>query len=171
MVTSRVPRSGASVGVSISTQRRMPSSMVRESNGFEEGIAVAFVIRRNDGLLQMPGAAQAKTVSAAVGLFVAAADQFDHVDDGAAQLDVGDEREGADQRKSVGGREEIGDVSRRGRFVKTIRVGSAGRALEQERYRDLKDFGDLVDAAGADAVGAFLIFLDLLECQPPPLPQ
>src|SRR5882672_4355802 len=36
MVTSWLTWSGASVGVSISTQRRMPSRMVEESKGFED---------------------------------------------------------------------------------------------------------------------------------------
>src|SRR5882724_9885579 len=117
MAASLLTCSGASVGVSISTQRRMPSSMVVESKGLEEAMRHAFVIRRNDGLLQMPGAAQAKSGSAAIGLFVPA-DQFDHVDDGAPQLDVGDAREGADQRQSLGGCQEIGDIGRRGRVAK-----------------------------------------------------
>src|SRR6266699_4818682 len=38
MVTSRLTWSGASVGVSISTQRRMPSRIVAESKGFEDAV-------------------------------------------------------------------------------------------------------------------------------------
>src|SRR6267143_4190740 len=40
MVTSWLTWSGASVGVSISTQRRMPSRMVEESKGFEEVVSM-----------------------------------------------------------------------------------------------------------------------------------
>src|SRR5580692_801158 len=37
--------------------------------------------------------------------------------------------------------------------------------LEEERNRHLKDLGNVLQAAGADAIGALLVFLDLLECQ------
>ena len=40
-----------------------------------------------------------------------------------------------------------------------------GRALKKERYRDLQDMGNLLQPAGADAVGALFVFLDLLEGQ------
>jgi hypothetical protein len=36
-------------------------------------------------------------------------------------------------------------------------------ALEEERYWHLKNVGDLLQSAGPDAVGAFLVFLHLLE--------
>ena len=36
-------------------------------------------------------------------------------------------------------------------------------ALEEERYWHLKDMGDLLQPAGPDAVGAFFVFLHLLE--------
>jgi hypothetical protein len=115
-----------------------------------------FVAPRNDASLQR----------------VARDDLFDQVDDGAAEFAVGDAREGADQRQSFGSREEIGDVSRRGRLADAFRVHrGAGDAFEQERHRDLKDFGNLLQAAGADAVGALLVFLDLLEGQPERIAQ
>jgi len=41
----------------------------------------------------------------------------------------------------------------------------AGAPSKEERDRHLKDLGDLLQAAGADAVGPFLVFLNLLECQ------
>src|SRR5215831_7317899 len=37
------------------------------------------------------------------------------------------------------------------------------RALEEERYRHLQNVGDLLQPAGPDAVGAFLVFLHLME--------
>src|SRR4029077_1952686 len=43
---------------------------------------------------------------------------------------------------------------------------AARSALEQERHRDLQHFRNLLDAAGTDAVGALLVFLDLLKGQP-----
>ena len=39
------------------------------------------------------------------------------------------------------------------------------RAFEEKRNRHLQNIGDLLQAAGADAVGAFLVFLHLLEGQ------
>jgi len=38
-----------------------------------------------------------------------------------------------------------------------------GRAFEEERYGHLQDVGDLLQSARPDAVGAFLVFLHLLE--------
>jgi hypothetical protein len=40
-----------------------------------------------------------------------------------------------------------------------------GRPLEEERNLHLKDLGNMLQAAGADAIGALLVFLNLLECQ------
>src|SRR5262245_44163090 len=40
-----------------------------------------------------------------------------------------------------------------------------GCALEEERDRDLEYMGDLLQSAGADAVGSFFVFLHLLESQ------
>src|SRR5262249_49289635 len=37
------------------------------------------------------------------------------------------------------------------------------RVFEEERYWHLKNVGDLLQPAGPDAIGAFLLFLHLLE--------
>ena len=39
------------------------------------------------------------------------------------------------------------------------------RAFEEKRNRHLKDLGEVLKAAGADAVGTLLVFLKLLERQ------
>ena len=41
--------------------------------------------------------------------------------------------------------------------------GMLRRAFEEKRHRHLQDMGNLLQAAGADAVGALLVFLHLLE--------
>jgi hypothetical protein len=38
-------------------------------------------------------------------------------------------------------------------------------ALEEKRNRHLKDLGQVLQAAGANAVRPFLVFLQLLKCQ------
>src|SRR5271154_6875689 len=111
------------------------------------------------------GVSQTETTiaSALVGAF-ARGDLLDHLDNAAPKLGVGDARECAGQRQGLGGRQEIRDVSRRGAFGETVGAGgAAGAALEQKRYRDLKYFGDLLNAAGPDPVGALFVFLNLLE--------
>src|SRR3569623_420579 len=93
-------------------------------------------------------------------------DLFDEVDDAAAKLGVGDLRESARQRQSLGGRKKVRDVSGRGCFAETLDAGAAARtAFEQEGNRHLQNIGDLMQAARADAVGAFFVFLDLLKGQ------
>jgi hypothetical protein len=42
----------------------------------------------------------------------------------------------------------------------------AGAPSKKKRDRHLKDLGDVLQAAGADAIGPLLVFLDLLERQP-----
>jgi hypothetical protein len=59
--------------------------------------------------------------------------------------------------------------------VSAVRVPSAGTAstsvrwsdfcLEEERNLHLKDLGNMPQAAGTDAIGTLLVFLNLLECQ------
>src|SRR6266566_8706028 len=95
---------------------------------------------------------------------LARGDMLDQIDNAAAELGVGDARKRAGQGQSFRGREKIGDVSGRGAFTKTFGPRVAARsALEQKRDRDLEDFRDLLDAAGADPIGTFLVFLNLLE--------
>jgi hypothetical protein len=45
------------------------------------------------------------------------------------------------------------------------------RAFEEERHRDLKEIGDVLQAASADAIGPVLILLHLLDVIPSPLPS
>src|SRR6185312_2419585 len=90
---------------------------------------------------------------------LACGDLLDQIDDAAAELGIADARERARQRQTFRSREEVGDVGRRGSFAETFGRSSAGwTSLEQEGDRDLEDLGDLLDAAGADPVGAFLVF-------------
>src|SRR5665213_938077 len=187
MVASLLTCSGASVGVSISTQRRMPSRMAWVSKGLE---AVAFcmllgtskssrchfrsglrMFKSDVGEKQNSGAKPLawlgmKFLSSPVGAF-ARSDLLDHVDNTATQLGVGDAGEGAGQSEPFRCREEIGNVGWRGAFAETVPArGAARSALEQERDRHLQYFRDLLDAACANPVGAFLVFLHLLERQP-----
>src|SRR5947209_8446479 len=156
----------------------MPSSMAAESNGLA-GLSIC-CLRHCRPRLGNPSSSRATLVeegcaaqadarrSAASALLrrFARGDLLDHVDDAAAKLGVGEARERARQRQSFRGGEEIGDVSRRVLFEVSIRGGpGAGRALEQERYRDLQDVADLLQPAGADAVGTLFVFLHLLERQ------
>jgi hypothetical protein len=45
------------------------------------------------------------------------------------------------------------------------------RTFEEKRDRHLQNLGYLLQAAGAHAVPSFLVFLDLLECQPEGVPE
>src|SRR5450755_3739928 len=189
MPTSLLTRSGASVGVSISTQRRIPSRIILESKGLE-GLAVCMPFPTSEtdpchsaahrrcepqmcdctsGNLGIPGSRYCvpgmTTMLALVGTF-AHGDLLDQFDDAAPELGVGDACERAGQRQALGGRQKIGNVSRRGAFGEAFGTGgAAGPSLEQKRNRDLKDLGDLLDTAGADPVGTFFVFLNLLECE------
>src|ERR1700730_10901955 len=103
-------------------------------------------------------------LSTLVGGF-ARGDLLDQFDDAAPELGIRDARERAGQRQTLRGRQKIGNVSRRGAFGEAFARGAARSSLEQKRDRDLKDFGDLLDAACSDPVGALLVFLNLLECK------
>src|ERR1700692_2026532 len=99
------------------------------------------------------------SVLALVGRF-ARGDLFDQLDNAAPELGVGDARERTGQREALGGCEKIGNVSRRGSFAVALGTrGAAGSSLEQKRYRNLEYFGDLLNPAGADPVGALFVFL------------
>jgi hypothetical protein len=90
--------------------------------------------------------------------------------DGAARFWVCDEHKGLHQRKAVRRGKEIGHVGGGESFSRlpsrwpNARHGR--RALEEKRNRHLEDLGDVLQAAGADAVSSLFVFLDLLECQP-----
>src|ERR1043165_8135438 len=95
--------------------------------------------------------------------FLSARHLLDQLDDAAAQLRVGDAHESLDEREPVVGREEVRDVGRRRRFVEAGRAPRRRRrTLEEERDRHLQDERDLLQAARADAIGALLVFLNLL---------
>ena len=98
---------------------------------------------------------------------VARRDLLDQFDDRAPHLGIGDACERAGQRKAFRCGEEVGHVGWRSALGKSAAVHRAARtAIEQERNRDLQDFRDLLKAAGADPVGAFFVFLYLLESEP-----
>jgi hypothetical protein len=67
----------------------------------------------------------------------------------------------------IGRREKSTQVTRYriATFCEFREVKLARRTLKEKRHRYLKDVRQSVKAAGADAVGALLVFLDLLECQ------
>src|SRR6266403_733526 len=148
MVASLLTCSGASVGVSISTQRRMPSRMVVVSKGFavvSMPLLVARWIRVNATLARFhPRRNRSDGNSALVGPF-ARGDLFHQFDNAAPELGVLDARERAGQRQTFGSREEIRNVGRRRPFAEAVGAGgAAGTSLEQKRHRDLKYFGDLL---------------------------
>src|SRR5579862_8353202 len=95
-------------------------------------------------------------------------DLLDQVDDAPSQLGIADARKCLGERQSVRGGEKIGDIGRRRRLTHVVVARSRlsmRRALEEERDRHLKDIRNMLQPAGADAVGAFLVFLDLLKGQ------
>ncbi len=97
----------------------------------------------------------------------AVGDMLDQFDDVAAQLAVLDAHEGLDQRKPVDGGEKLGDIGRRDGLAHAAAMPARRRrALEEKRNRHLQDVAHLLQAAGADAVGALFVFLHLLEGQP-----
>jgi len=112
-------------------------------------------------------------------MFVAAAglrrDFLNKPHDSATQLWVFETHERLHQRQAIRRGEEISHVDGRGGFSRPLsRLTDAergGRTLEEEWNRHLKDLGDVLQAAGADAVGSLLILLDLLECQPEGRPR
>src|SRR5450759_5436114 len=147
----------------------MPSRMTLESKALDEAEVIGmffFFAGRTRGAtlarfrLKRNPPDESSTL---VGTF-ARGDLFDQFDDAAPELGVGDARERTGQRQALGGRQKIGNVGRRSSFGEAPGVrGAAGASLEQKRYRHLKYFGDLLDAACTDPVGALLVFLNLLE--------
>src|SRR6476660_1646028 len=121
-------------------------------------------ISRNDGIFQIGTSLKPKRSGSALVRSFARGDLFDHFDNAAPELGIGNARERARERQTLGSREEIRNVGRRGALAVAIGLcgGAARPSLEQERYRHLEYFGDLLNAAGSDSVGAFLVFLNLL---------
>src|SRR6266404_7158392 len=106
MAASLLTCSGASVGVSISTQRRMPSRIVLESKELVVAVIGASLLSRdlNNVMRSGPRASQLAprgmtAISALVGSF-AGSDLFDQFDNTAAKLGVGDAGERARQRQA-----------------------------------------------------------------------
>src|SRR5262245_55392611 len=96
-------------------------------------------------------------------LTVLAGNLLNEIDDAAPKLGFVDPDESLCQQEPFGAGKEIPHVGRRGCVFHSVgRTVQVGRALVEERYWYLKDMGDLLQPAGPDAVGAFLVFLHLL---------
>ena len=94
------------------------------------------------------------------------------LDDAAPELGIGDAREGAGERQSFRCGKKIRNISGRLRLAQPGEsIGASRSAFEQKRHRDLKNIGNLLQAACPDAVGALLVFLNLLESQAEPLSE
>lgn len=101
-------------------------------------------------------------------MFVAAGNLLDKIDDAPPQLRVTDAHEGLGQGQTVGSGEKIGDISGRGRLTQAVNSRSGAetrRAFEKELNGYLEDMRDLLQSARSDAVGSFLILLNLLKRQ------
>src|SRR3984893_6267720 len=95
-------------------------------------------------------------------------DLLDQVDDAPSQLGIIDTRKRLGEGEAVRGGEKIGHIGGRGRLTDVVVARSrldVRRALEEERDRHLKDVRNVLQPAGTDTVGAFLVFLDLLKRQ------
>ena len=88
----------------------------------------------------------------------------DEIEDALAHLGVADLGEGAIELQPLAGRQEVDDIGA-GRRLRQHRLAGLGRrsALEEEGGRHFQHPRQLLQPAGADAVGALLVFLDLLE--------
>src|SRR5690606_23644496 len=97
------------------------------------------------------------------GLRVVSGHRAYEINHAATNLGVLDTHERLVELDPFRARQEVHHVVRLFRLGHTrnglaVRTGSI---LKEERYRDRKDAGDMLQAAGADAVGALLVFLDL----------
>src|SRR6266545_7728847 len=147
--TSWLTCSGASVGVSISTQRRMPSRIGVASKGL--AVVMSYPIPPhlpmrnfapgNDGIFQNTKLSnRCGRKSARVGA-VARRDLLDQLDDGPPHFGIGDARERARQRETLRCREEIGHIGRGSAFAEARAIHRAARpAIEQKRHRYLQYF-------------------------------
>src|ERR1700743_1234454 len=86
---------------------------------------------------------------------LARGDLLDHIDNAAPKLGVGNAGDGTGQGQPLRRREEIGNIGGRSAVAESACARDAARSsLEQERDRHLQYFGDLLNTAGADPVGA-----------------
>jgi hypothetical protein len=94
-------------------------------------------------------------------------DLLDQSNDRAPNLRMFDSSERPHQCDPIRRREKINDVTRHRRpaFGEFREMNLARRSLKEKRHRYMKDVRQLVKAAGANAVSALLILLDLLERQ------
>ena len=96
-------------------------------------------------------------------------DPLNKQNDGATQFCIFDTHKRLHQIQAICRGEEVAHVGGRGSFSRlpsrwpNARRGR--RALKEKRNRHPKDLGDVLQSAGADAVGTVLVFLNLLECQ------
>src|SRR6478736_5879638 len=98
-----------------------------------------------------------------------ARDLLDEIDDPPAQLGVLDAHERLGEREPIRGRQKVRHVGGRGSFAEALdAVGALRRrgAFEEKRHRHLQDLRDLLQSARANAVGALLVLLHLLEGEP-----
>src|SRR5690606_861861 len=84
-------------------------------------------------------------------------------DDPAPHLGVADAGEGAVEQEALRARQEVDAIGRLAVLGEALLRRPPRRALEEVGDGNLEDRGDGLEAAGADAVGALLVFLDLLE--------
>src|ERR1700722_14627976 len=123
MVASRLTCSGAPVGVSISTQRRMPSRIVAASKALGDGARCIRLPTSETGHCHSRTARETRVVKSPVPSTLvrslARGDLFDQFDDAAPKFGIGDAREGTRQRQALGSRQKIGNIGRRSSFAKT----------------------------------------------------
>src|ERR1700733_16266836 len=128
MAASLLTWSGASVGVSISTQRRMPSRTMPVSKGRADAVSMCCLVFKLVGVGAVdpvhstivragnarPAVSCFKTeasASALVRMFLGR-DLLDKIDDAAPKFGVADAGKGAGQRQAFGRCEEIGHIGR-----------------------------------------------------------
>src|SRR5690606_21462343 len=107
------------------------------------------------------------------GFRVFAGHALHEINDPAPKLRILDLHERPVELQTFRARQEIHDVAGLPRLVHAglpVRRTSGG-VLEEERHRDLQDAGNMLQTAGADAVRALLVLLDLLECDSQMLPK
>jgi hypothetical protein len=97
-------------------------------------------------------------------LIVGAGDLLDKIDDGSPKLCVRNLHESFGEVEPVGGSKIVRYEFWKGSVgLRTLLAGDIRGSFEEERCRHLKYVRNLLQAAGADAVYALFIFLQLLE--------